>query len=496
MLYFRQLLVMLVSLYTVRIVLNTLGADDYGLYNVVAGIVAMFGFLSASMAGASQRYFSLSLGKNDFDGLHKIFNLTVAIYAIITVIIIVFAETAGLWFVYTKLKVVADRFSAVKWIYQFSILSLAVTILSTPFMAMLIAHEDMNIYAYVGMIEALLKLCVAFILQLLPWDKLWLYGFLMLVITIVTTTIYCSACQAKYKSCKYKFYWNTAQAKDMISFVGWNLIGSAANILKNHGNNILLNQYFTPVINASRSIAMQVNGAVSSFSQNFSTALNPQIIKNYAAGDKENMLILLYRGCKLTYFLMLFFSLPLLIEMDIILTLWLKSPPVYAIEFTRLILINALIESLCYPIIAAVQATGKVKMFQIVVGGIVLLNFPIVWIALILGGSCIVVMVVDILLTIAALFVRVLLSKKLIELPLVIFFKEVCMPVCSVTLLSLVGALVFYLLLPRTFIASCCVIVMTVFCTGALCFFLGLTSLEKNYLISILKNKLKIEKIE
>lgn len=491
MLYFRQLLVMLVHLYTVRIVLNTLGANDYGLYNVVAGIVAMFGFLSASMAAASQRYFSFSLGKKDRDELHKIFNLTIVIYAIITIIVIFFAETVGSWFVYTKLRVDSERFFIVKWVYQFSILSLVLTIMTIPFMAVLIAYEDMRIYAYVGIIEALLKLCVALILQVSPWDKLWLYSLLMLLVTIVTTTIYRTICKIKYKECKYKFYWNAVQAKDMMSFVGWNLIGSMADILKNQGNNILLNQYFAPVVNASRGIAMQVNGAVSSFSQNFSAALNPQIVKNYAAGNTEKMLSLIYRGCKLTYFLMLFFALPLIIEMDMILTLWLKKPPVYAIEFTRLILINALVGSLSYPISTAVQATGRVKVFQMVVGGIVLLNFPVVLIALVMGSGAVVVMIVDIVLAIIALFARVLLSKKLFRLPLLIFYKKVGIPVFSVTLLSLVGSLMFYMLVPRSFISSCCVIIMTIICTGVTSFFLGLTNQERNYLVASLRNKLK-----
>lgn len=487
MLYFRQLLVMLVSLYSVRVVLNTLGADDYGLYNVVAGIVAMFGFVSASMAGTCQRYFSFSLGKNDFDELHKIFNLTIAIYIIITVVIVFFSETIGLWFVYTKLKIAAERVSTAKWVYQFSILSLVLTILTTPFMAMLIAYEDMNIYAYVGIIEAFLKLCVALILQVLPWDKLWLYGLLMLLVTIVTTTIYRTVCKLKYKACKYKFYWNTLQARSMMSFIGWNIIGVASDVGKNQGVNTLLNQYFNPIVTTSRSIAMQVSGAVSSFSQNFSAALNPQIIKNYAAGSNTEMLNLLYKGCRFTYFLMLFFALPLLVEMESILAFWLQVVPDYAVVFTQLILIKALLEALCYPMITAVQATGNIKTYQCLIGGILLLNFPLAWLILGMGKGPIFVVVLDLILICCAVIARLMINKKLIKLSLLIFFKKVLFPILGVTTISSVLAFIWLCLNLHFFL----VIMGCAFSTATSIFCFGLTHNERLYLIHTIKAKLR-----
>jgi O-antigen/teichoic acid export membrane protein len=377
MLYFRQILIMLVSLYTVRVVLNTLGAEDYGIYNVVAGVVTMFGFLSGSMATASQRYFAFELGREDYEQLQKTFSLSFLIYMLIAIVVLLLAETIGLWFVNNKLIIPQDRMGSARWIYQCSIISFIFTILTAPYMAAIIAHEDMNIYATVSIVEVVLKLGIVFLLSRIPIDKLQLYGTLLCVVTIINTGIYRGVCKGKYQECRFQFYWNKALFKELISFTGLNLFGTIAWVFKNQILTILLNQFFSPLVVAARGIASTVNSAVASFSQNFSSALRPQIIKSYATDHKTELMLLVSFGSKITYFLMYLFILPLILELPAVFSLWIKNVPEYAVVFTRLILIDALIESISYPIASLLQATGKIRLYQSLAGGFMLLNLPV-----------------------------------------------------------------------------------------------------------------------
>jgi O-antigen/teichoic acid export membrane protein len=365
---------MLVSLYTVRVVLETLGAEDYGIYNVVAGVVAMFGFLSSSMANASQRYFAYEIGRKDFEQLKKVFSLNITIYALIGILVLIMAKTAGLWFVNNKLVIPPDRISAARLIYQFSIISFLCSIIVSPFMADIIAHEDMNIYAYISIAEVVLKLGVIFVLRIIPFDKLQLYGLLLSILAFVNMIIYTAICKVKYQECKFRFYWDKTLFKEIAGFLGWNLFGSIAGIAKNQGINILLNLFFGPLINAARSISIQVDNAVKSFSQNFIQAVRPQITKEYAAGNYDEMNNLVFRSAKLSFFLVLLFFMPLLFEMSYIMKIWLKNPPPYTAIFLTLTLIDTLFESVSYPIMYIAQATGKIKLYQSVVSGVLLLN--------------------------------------------------------------------------------------------------------------------------
>lgn len=327
MLYFRQILIMLVSLYTVRVILNTLGAVDYGIYNVVAGVVTMFGFLSGAMATASQRYFAFEMGRGNKEGLRKVFCITFTIYILLALIILLLAETIGLWFVNHKLVISEERIVAARWIYQFAVLSFMVSLLTTPYMAAIIAHENMKIYAYMSVVDAVLKLGIVYVLQILPYDKLIVYGALLLTVTGISTAVYRLYCKSRYSECHYRFEWDKNLYREILSYSGWNLFGASIGIVKNQIINILLNMFFGPLVNAARGIAAQVNGAVTSFSGNFSTAMRPQIIKSYAAQNHDETIKLVQRGCKGTFFLMYLFALPLMIETPYVLTLWLKQPP-------------------------------------------------------------------------------------------------------------------------------------------------------------------------
>lgn len=468
MLYFRQILIMLVSLYTVRVVLNTLGAEDYGIYNVVAGVVTMFSFLSGAMATASQRYFAFEMGKGNEEGLQKIFSVTMTIYVLLALIIMLLAETVGLWFVNTKLVIPTERMVAARWIYQFAILSFMVTLLTTPYMASIIAHENMNVYAYVSIVEAALKLGIVFVLQALPYDKLIVYGGLLLLVACINTGLYRGYCKKHYAECRFRLVWDKVLFKEMVSYSGWNLFGASVGVVKNQIINILLNIFFGPLVNAARGIASQVNSAVVSFSQSFSTAMRPQIIKNYAAENYRETIQLVFRGCKGTFFLMYLFSLPLMIEMPYVLKLWLKEPPEMAVLFTRLALLDALIDSISYPIMTLAQATGKIKLYQGVVGGILLLNLPISYCVLKLGAPAYTVMVVACGLTCLAFFCRLLVTRKIILFPLSYFLKDVVLQCIIFSFFISLIPFLFFLYFNEGFFRFCLVCLSSFFMTVCL----------------------------
>ena len=490
MLYFRQILIMIVSLYTVRVVLNTLGAEDYGIYNVVAGVVTMFSFLSNSMATASQRYFSYALGQNDNFQLKKYFSMSFTIYCLIAVIVLFFAETVGLWFVTQKLVIPVERQNAALWIYQASIFSLICTILTAPFMASIIAHEDMNIYAYVSIIEVVLKLGIVFLLPLFAIDKLIFYGLLMAGVVFINTAIYRTICVKKYVECKFSFFWEKSLFKELVSYTGWNMFGSAVGVFKNQIVNIILNQFFNPVVNAARGIAAQVNSAVNSFAQNFSTAVRPQIIKNYASGEKEKMLQLMFRSCKATFLLMFVFALPLILEMPYVLKLWLKNVPEYAVLFTILALIDALIDTISYPLMAAAHATGKIKLYQSVVGGVLLLNAPVAFVVLKLGAPPYSVFIVSISITFIAFIVRLFILKLLIDFSFWQFIGKVFLPVVFCALISFVIPYFVRNMLNTSFIRLCVTVIVSVICVALSGYFVALSKNEKQWIVGIVKSKI------
>ncbi len=490
MLYFRQILIMIVSLYTVRVVLNTLGAEDYGIYNVVAGVVTMFSFLSNSMATASQRYFSFALGQNDSENLKKFFSMSFTIYCLIAFFVLVLAETVGLWFVTQKLVIPVDRQNAAFWIYQASVFSMIFTILTAPFMASIIAHEDMNIYAYVSIIEVVLKLGIVFLLPLFAIDKLIFYGLLMAGVVFINTAIYRTICVKKYVECKFSFFWEKSLFKELVSFTSWNIFGSISGVLKIQIVNIILNQFFNPVVNAARGIAAQVNSAVISFSQNFSTAVRPQIIKDFASGEKEKMMQLMFRSCKATFLLMFVFALPLILEMPYVLELWLKNVPEYAVLFTILTLIDALIDTISYPLMTAAQATGRIKLYQSVVGGVLLLNAPIAFIVLTFGAAPYSVFIVSICITFIAFIVRLFILKRLIDFSFGQFIGKVFLPVVFCALISFVVPYFVRNMLNTSFIRLCVTVIVSVICVALSGYFVALSKNEKQWIVGIVKSKL------
>jgi O-antigen/teichoic acid export membrane protein len=482
---------MLVSVYPVRVVLNMLGAEDYGIYNVVAGVVTMFSFLTASMTTASQRYFSFEIGRGNFEQLKKIFSLSLTIYILIGVLVLLLAETVGLWFVTTKLMIPPDRRNSTLWVYQSSIVAFLFTIVTVPYIAVIIAHEDMNSYAYVSIIESALKFLSAFfLLRFNIFDKLKIYGLFICLSSVIITVVYMTICVIKYKECKIKFYWNTSLFKELTGYAGWNLFGAFASVFKNQGINILLNQFFSPVIVATRGIALQVNSAATSFSLNFSTALRPQIIKEYALKNETNMLNLVFQGAKVTFLLMYILILPLFMEMPYVLSLWLNNPPEYSVLFVRLALVDALIESVSYTIMTAAQATGKIKKYQLIVGGILLLNLPITWIVLIFNGPAYSAMIIAIICAIIALFARLLIIKHLIAFPATFFFIKIIVPIIFIILISLVVPAILLVYLRPSLFRFLLVGTTSIF-TICICFYIiMLNKAEKKNIIHLIMTEI------
>lgn len=489
-LYMRQIIIMVVSLYTVRVVLLVLGVEDYGIFNIVGGFVSMFGFLSSAMANASQRFFSFNIGRGDGKQLNKTFSLSIIVYLLLTILILLIAETVGLWFLRNKLNYPIEKMNAVYWVYQCSVISFLITMLNTPYLAMIIAHENMEVYTLVSSVEVLLKLLLVSLLQKFNVNKLILYSLLLLFVSVFKLMVFYVLCRIKYQECKYKLFWENKLFYEMLIYIGWSFIRPLSTIFKGQGVNILLNIFFGPVVNAARGISFQVNGAISSLSNSFLMAIRPQIVKLYARDEKEVMLLLVFRGSKMTGYLMLFFVLPLAFEMPVVINLWLGQIPDHVIWFTRLVLIDVLIDSMIQPVQSAVQATGKIKLYESMTGLLLCLNFPVSFVALKLGLLPESVFVVAIFITIIADIIRLYIAKVQLDFSFFIYIKKVLVPVALVCMIS---SFPLYLCsnilvsgIPRLMIS----VFLSSITTVISIFLIGLTSDERKYITDIIRIKL------
>jgi O-antigen/teichoic acid export membrane protein len=478
-----MILTMLVSLYTSRVILNTLGVEDYGIYNVVGGVVSMFAFFNSAMSSATQRFLSYEIGKGDFEQLRKTFNATQIIHIGIAVLIFILAETVGLWFVKAYLVIPAERLEAAIWVYHFSVLSFMVSIIQVPYNATIVAHERMNVYAYVSIIEVTLKLLIVFMLTWITFDKLKLYGILYFCVVFIIAVIYRVYTRRNFQESSFEVVKDKKLYKTLISYSGWNLFGNIASVAKGQGVNILLNIFFGPVVNAARGIAMQVQAAVNSFVSNFQMAVNPQIIKSYAAEEREYMTSLVIRSSKFSFYLLLLLSLPIIIEIDQILKLWLKTVPDYSSIFTILVLVIILIDCVSGPLMTAIQATGKIKVYQTVVGSLLMLILPISYVLLKQGYSPEITLYVNILISIIALFFRLYLVWKLLGFPVRRFAKEIILKNIIIVLLSLALPLFIRYFMEENLIRLIVVVFVTLIWNVTIIFALGLHKSEKAIVI-------------
>lgn len=483
---------MVVSLYTSRIVLNTLGIEDYGIYNVVGGIVTMLGFLNNAMATGTQRFLTFELGKENHAQLAKVFSMSVNIHATIAIVVLILAETIGLWFLNTQLNIPTGRMDAAKWVYQFSIFTFIVTVMSVPYNALIIAHERMSVYAYVSIVEVILKLVIVFMLQWFGFDKLKLFAILVFLVSITIRGIYGYYSNRHFKESKYRLFWDRGLYKTLIGFAGWNLWGNLAAVTYGQGVNMLLNIFFGPAINAARGVAYQVKGAINGFVYNFQVAMNPQIVKSFAAGDLESMHQLIYRGSKYSFFLMFILSLPVLLETETILKLWLKIVPDYTVIFTRLVIINVLIDCISGPLMTAAQASGRIKLYQSVVGGLLLMILPISYLFLKLGFSPEITLYVSISISFIALGVRLAFLKELIQLKINEFISKVILRILFVICFAFPLLLPFRLFFEDVYVQLILTTLVSILIALFSVLYVGLTSDERMYFLRIIhKYKLK-----
>lgn len=416
-LYLRMLLVMGIGLYTVRAILDILGVVDYGIYNVVGGVVTMFAFMNRTLSTSSQRYFSIALAKDEKEDLKRVFSLNLTVFLILGMIILVLLETVGLWFVNNKMTIPADRMKAANVVYQLSIIAMFLHIVIIPYMALVIAHEKMNVFAIIGVGEALGKLGIVFLLTVLPYDKLIVYGILILLLAFGTTLCYVIYCLKHYPESHFRWYWNKKEAFELLSFSGWHFLGTFSTTCRSQGINILLNLFFNPVVNAARAVAYQVYGAVQHLVTNFFTAVKPQIYKSYASEQYEDLYKLINRSTLICAFLISLMVFPIVANTELILGWWLKDVPEYAVIFTQLVLINGLVDSVDGPTIASALATGRIRKYMLIVSGVILANIPISYVALLLGAKPWITMCISIGLSCVAVLVRGYLLKGLIGFP-------------------------------------------------------------------------------
>ena len=436
LLYVRMLFLMVVSLYTSRIVLNTLGVEDYGIYNVVGGIVTMFVFINNSMSSATQRYITFALGKGDKERLSTVFSTTLQIHTLIATVVVLLGETVGLWFLYNKMQIPAERMASAFWVLQCSIVSTFVMIVSVPYNADIVAHEKMSAFAYISILEVLLKLAIVYLLVVFSFDKLILYAILVLAIQILIRFCYSIYCNRHFEETKYRNVWDKSLFKEMTGFAGWSMFGNMAGVLFGQGLNMLLNVFFGPVVNAARAVAMQVQGAIQQFVGNFQTALNPQITKTYSNGKMNEMHNLMFRSARFSFYLLFFLSLPVLFETEYILKVWLATVPDNAVVFLRIMICTSLIYSIANPLIIANQATGKVKKYQAVCGSILLMILPVSYICLKMGCPAYTVFIVHFLMETITQIARMILLRPLIGLRMRDYVIQIYKPVVTVVVVS------------------------------------------------------------
>ncbi|MDD2392366.1 MAG: oligosaccharide flippase family protein [Bacilli bacterium] len=484
MLNIRMFVILVITLYTSRIILSTLGIVDFGIYNVVGGIVIMLSFISSTMSLSINRFLAFEIGRKNNIQLKRVFSLAVLLQFIIALVILIISETLGLWFLKTQLHIPIERMEAANWVYQFSILSFIVIVLRVPFNASIIAHENMKIYAYISIIEALLKLIVVYLLIIISFDKLKIYSFLNFFVTLSVSFFYYIYAKKKYSECSFSFYWEKTLFKSLVSYAGWSTFGNMSSVVVSQGQNILLNVFFGPLANAARGVSYQLSGAVSSFITNFYTAINPPIVKSYAENNKKYFLTLIFEGTKLTSFLMLMMSIPLILEMDFILDLWLDDVPPEAPMFCRLILINSIIYYFPTPSVIALQAAGKIAKLHLTTGSINMSNLIISFFFLRRGYNANIVFIVQICVSLVLTLVTIFLQTKQLKISIINYIKQVILPfliilIVTTSIISFIWTQLDYgfIRLVITIISS----IITVLFAG---FFLGTTKDSRNKLLS------------
>lgn len=490
LLYFRQLLLMVIGLYTSRVILNTLGVEDYGVYNVVGGVVAMFSLLTGSLGAAISRFMAVGLGKGDKEQLNKIFCTSINVQACMAVVVFALCEILGVWFLNTRLNIPPERLDAASWVLHMSIITFCINLVSVPFNACIIAHEHMDVYAYISILEGIFKLGVAYCLYISPFDKLKTYAVLIAGVALIIQLIYALYSGRKFEECHYHLIFDKKLLKEMASFAGWNFFGSGAYLFNTQGVNIITNIFFGVTANAARGVANQAEGIIKQFVTNFTTAINPQIMKSYASGNLEYTYSLVCRGAKFSYCLMLLFAVPFMFETETIMTLWLKNYPPEAPLFLRLSMVGTLFDMLGNSTANAAWATGNIKRYYLYVASIGCLVFPLSWIAFALGCPAFTSYIIFAVIYLIVVFVKLWILNGLMNFPQLMFIKDVIFKVIIVTGVSVILPYLVYTFMPDTLIWHLILICVSGLSACASVYFLGLTSGERHTINETILNKL------
>lgn len=487
-LYGRMLVLMFIGLFTSRVVLNALGVEDYGINNVVGGFLGLFAIVTQSMSSTISRYVTFELGREGGGEANKVFCTSVNIQILYAILIVLLAETVGLWFLNSKLVIPADRLFAANVVYQLAVVSMVINLISVPYDACIVAHERMSAFAYITLYDAVAKLAIAYLLYLHLMDNLIFMALLNIGVSWSQRVIYLTYCKRNFAECHYHMIFDKSLLKRMFGFAGWNLIGSSSAVLRDQGGTVLLNMFFGPSVNAAQGIAGNINSKVMAFAGSFMTAMNPQITKSYASGDMEYLYKLINRGSRFSFCLMLFFALPVLLNTHFVLKVWLGIVPDHTVWFARLTMIFVMLESLSNSLIIAVKATERIKKYQIVVGGMQMLNLPLAYLAFKLGCPSESLLITAICVGHMTLIARVIMVKGLLGLSPVFFLKGVYLNVLSIAVVAAIIPLSITQLLDEGWL---CLILSTLFsllCVPLSAYFVGCNHEERMMLNAKLKN--------
>ena len=484
---------MIVTLFSSRVILNALGVEDFGVYNAVAGLVSMFGLLTSSLSTAISRYITYELGRDssDNDKLRKLYSISIDIQVLFSIIVLILGETAGLWFVNTQLNVPADRMVAANWVWQSALFSFVFSLVRVPYNAVMIAHEHMNAYAILSVLYSVFKLIICYAVIVSPIDKLSFYALLHTTVDFALFAGYYVYGKRHFAECRYKHSKDRSLAREMFGFAGYSFLNNTANILNLQGVNVLINIFFGVTLNAARSIATQVEGAVMQLVENVTFSINPQITKSYAAGDKKRMFSLVCKGTKYSYYLMLLFAVPVFLESETILRIWLKTVPDCTVLFLRLTLIGALCKMLGNTGYTACMATGNIKKYSIWITAVGILVFPLTWIAYILGAPVEYAYYAFILIYVLVQVVRLYLMKSMLEFPPMLYVREVVVNIFLVTPVVVILPYLCYSQLDAGWQRLSIVLVVSTLSFVAGVYIFGLSRAERNYFIGMVKSKFR-----
>lgn len=492
-LYIRMLLLMVVSLYTTRVILATLGVDDYGIYNLIGGFITLFSFISNALVTAMQRFFNVALGHEDKEEYRRVYSMGINIFVLFSIFLLIVGETVGLWFVRTQLNIPAGRESAALWVFQISLITMMVNLFRTPDHASIIAHEMMGFYAYISIFEALLKLGIVFLLTVVEFDKLILYVLLYFASTFLINIVYKLFCRKKIQECRYTFLWDRNLFKRLISFSGWSMLSGGARITKTQCDSYLLNHYYSVAVNAAFGVAAMVYNTVNTFVTSFQTAFNPQLVQSYAAGEMDAHYKLINRSAKLSYFLLFLVVVPVAFNLDGLLGLWLEEVPKYTKEFCFIVLLAYLIDALGTPLAVSVSANGNIKGIQIIAAVLSLLAILAGFLFLRKGFAPYIVVINTVIVHFGFWCSYMYYARKLCGVSLRLYAKDVILPMVIVSVLSIIVPILFmYVSVSKYLIFLICA-VDTIW-VGCVIYFVGLHKDERKYVVNMMLSKIRNKK--